>query len=192
MKLTNICGIDECGRGCLAGPVVAACVIYNESLNLPIGDSKQIREKERIRLANIIKESCPFGVGWVWHWEIDEMNIHNASLLAMKRAYENLKIPCKRALVDGKFKPSLGISTESIIKGDEKIPAISAASILAKVSRDLWMHLYDKFEPEYKFKKHKGYATSFHSKIIREKGFSHIQRKTFSIPKLKEQYTLNL
>lgn len=190
MKLTNICGIDECGRGCLAGPVVAGCVIYNEKLNLPVGDSKKIREKERVRLAHIIKESCPFSLGWVWPWEIDKINIHNASLLAMKRAYLNLGITCNKALVDGKFIPSLNIPSEAIIKGDEKTPSISAASIIAKVSRDLWMNLYDEFEPEYGFKKHKGYATPFHASMIRKKGPSHIQRKTFSTPLIKEQYTL--
>lgn len=190
MKNLNICGIDECGRGCLAGPVVASCVIYNEDLNLPVDDSKKIREKERVRLASIIKENCPYGIGWVWPWEIDKINIHNASLLAMQRAYINLRVPCKEALVDGKFTPSLNIPTKAIIKGDEKIPSISAASIVAKVSRDLWISLYDQFEPEFGFKKHKGYATNHHAIAIREKGSSHIQRRTFSIPTIREQYSL--
>ncbi len=182
-----ICGIDEAGRGPLAGPVTAAAVILNEYFPREIlNDSKKLSEKKRIIIYNeILSNASAFGVGWVWHDEIDQINIHNASLLAMQRAYENMKSEANLILVDGKFTPKIENSKdfeiEAIIKGDTLIPEIMAASIIAKTCRDLWMIKYSKLETEYKFEKHKGYPTKEHRELCKEHGLSFIHRKSFRI-----------
>ena len=194
-----ICGIDEVGRGPLAGPVVASAVILPR-INTIAGlrDSKTLNHAVRAELAEIIQEkSLATGTGWVWHDEIDRINIHHASLRAMITALDeslnNLpeEIPISRLMIriDGKFLPDLhlsqfndllpGCNIQAVVKGDRSIPAISAASILAKVTRDRWMEEYHQIEPEYGFNKHKGYPTPAHKKAIRIHGPSAIQRRTF-------------
>jgi ribonuclease HII len=194
-----ICGLDEVGRGPLAGPVVASAVLLGEDELIPgLADSKKISEKRRETLAPIIKaQSLAWGIGWVWPGEIDTINIHRASLLAMIRAFEDMFLRSSAAVqempfaiqVDGKFLPDFPGSPqfdphlhgplEAIIKGDSLIPAISAASILAKVARDKWMTEYSVREPVYGFERHKGYPTAAHREAIRVHGPSKIQRMSF-------------
>lgn len=177
-----VCGIDECGRGCLAGPLVAGCVLWNNSYLIPVKDSKKISEKLRNSLYQQIKNIASYGIGWVWQFEIDKINIHNASLLAMQRAYTNMGVKSPLVLVDGKFAPFLNTEVRAIIKGDNSEPCISAASIIAKVTRDKWMKDYSKHEPNYHFENHKGYPTFYHSQAINIYGNSHIQRTSFHVP----------
>lgn len=176
-----IAGVDEVGRGPLIGPVVTAAVILNP--NDPIEgltDSKKLSEKKRERLAEEIKSrALYFAYGRAEAEEIDQINILNASLLAMKRAVENLPIEPHRVLVDGNRCPNLNCSVEAIVKGDLLIPAISAASILAKVSRDHEMMLLDQQYPQYGFAKHKGYPTKEHYAAIQQYGILPLHRKTF-------------
>ena len=136
-----IAGVDEVGRGALAGPVIAAAVILKKDIE-GLKDSKKIPEKKRIELSNKIKKNSYFAIGSASHHEIDEINIHNASLLAMKRAILNLPIKPNMILVDGKFKPNLKTQMKAIIGGDSKHSEISAASIIAKVYRDNFCLLY--------------------------------------------------
>ena len=183
-----ICGIDEAGRGPLAGPVTAAAVILPQGFDTSIlDDSKKLRPAQRKRAASLILESAAgFGIGWVWPHEIDTINIHYASLLAMKKAFEELTLlfgaaGIEKVLVDGKFTPALSVAAEAIIKGDTFIPAIQAASILAKEARDRWMIRYSWIEGGYGFEKHKGYPTKLHRQLCRELGTSDIHRKSFRI-----------
>ena len=177
-------GCDEAGRGCLAGPVYAAAVILppdfkNELLN----DSKQLTEHQRDLLRPIIeKEALAWGVGVVTAEEIDEINILNASFLAMHRAIDQLKIRPEFLLIDGnRFKPYDGIKHTCIVKGDGKMMSIAAASILAKTHRDEFMKKIDKDFPQYNWKGNKGYPTKAHRAAIREYGASPWHRMSFRL-----------
>ncbi len=176
-----ICGIDEAGRGPLAGPVFAAAVILPDDLgDLGINDSKKLSEKKRDALFDIIKEKAiAWSVASASEQEIDEINILNATFLAMKRAVEGLEIKPDIALVDGNRKPNTGIEEMTLVKGDSKSISIAAASILAKVSRDRYLtELHEKY-PQYQFNKHKGYPTALHYEMIKEHGISPVHRLSF-------------
>ena len=156
-----IAGIDEVGRGCLAGPVVAASVILKNPIQ-GIKDSKKLSPKRREQLSFEIMEKSIFGIGIATNQEIDEMNILQASLLAMRRSLENLDIKPKKVLVDGMHIFKTSIEIEPIVGGDNLVPSISAASIIAKVYRDKLMTEYSKEFPNFEFQKHKGYPTTLH------------------------------
>lgn len=181
MKL--VCGIDEAGRGPIAGPVTAAAVILPTLFPFNIlDDSKALSAvKREFVLGIILEKAVAYGVGWVWPSEIDIINIHYASLLAMQRAFSMLKVKPDFVLVDGKFAPDIEINTKAIVKGDIKIREIQAASILAKSARDHWMIRHSWMDPRYGFEKHKGYPTSEHKKRCTEFGLSYIHRKSFKI-----------
>lgn len=176
-----IAGIDEVGRGPLAGPVVAAAVILDP--NNPIEnlkDSKKLTEKRREELAEIIKVRAKcYAYGRAEPAEIDEINILQASLLAMQRAVANLAIQPQHSLVDGIHCPNLPCSVEAIVKGDSKIPAISAASIIAKVLRDNEMIKFEEIYPGYGFARHKGYPTKQHIEALHRLGITPIHRRSF-------------
>ena len=175
-------GVDEVGRGPLAGPVIAAAVILDPEHPIQgLMDSKKISEKKRNLLAiEIRKKSLAWAVGRAEHGEIDSINILQASLLAMKRAIESLAIEPEWVLVDGIHCPDVNCNVEAIIKGDSKIPAISAASIIAKVARDNEMIALDSQYPGYGFSQHKGYPTKMHIDALEELGVSSIHRKSFA------------
>lgn len=179
----NVCGIDEAGRGPLAGPVYAAAVILPTGLEIEgLNDSKKLSEKKREMLFDIICEKAiAYSVGIATEKEIDEINILNATFLAMKRAVEGLEIKPDYALVDGNRYPNISddIKEEVVVKGDGKSMSIAAASILAKVSRDRFMLEMTEKYPEYCFEKHKGYGTKLHYEKILEFGPSPIHRMTF-------------
>ena len=166
------------GRGCLAGPVIAAAVILNNSIN-NLNDSKKISKDIREHLSTIIMQNSFFAFGHASHQEIDEINIHNASLLAMKRAILNLNIKPNKVLVDGLYLPDVEYKKEAIVGGDAIISEISAASIIAKVYRDNLMLDFDKKYPIYKFNKHKGYPTKFHKEMLKIHGSCPIHRHSF-------------
>ena len=176
-----VCGIDEAGRGPLAGPVYAAAVILPDGLELPgLNDSKKLTEKKREELFSLICEKAvAYGIGCASEQDIDEINILQATYLAMRRAVEELPVPADYALVDGNRMPPLAIPGETIVIGDASSASIAAASILAKVSRDRVMKMMDEVYPQYQFAKHKGYGTKLHVEMIREYGPSPIHRKTF-------------
>ncbi len=176
-----ICGVDEAGRGPLAGPVFAAAVILPEECEIEgINDSKKISEKKRNALFDIIKEeSVAYSIASASEDEIDEINILQATFLAMKRAVEGLKIKPDIALVDGNQKPPISIPAKTIIQGDGLSISIAAASILAKVSRDRYMAELDMLYPQYQFIKHKGYGTKLHYEMLAEFGISPVHRKSF-------------
>lgn len=176
-----VCGIDEAGRGPLAGPVVAAAVILPTGVVIEgLDDSKKITEKKREKLFDVImSQALAVSYGVATEKEIDELNILNATFLAMKRAVDGLKIKPDYALVDGNQNPKLDIPTTCIIKGDATSPSIAAASIIAKVTRDRMMLEFDGKYPEYMFKKHKGYGTKLHYEKILEYGVLDIHRKSF-------------
>lgn len=176
-----ICGIDEAGRGPLAGPVCAAAVILPLGLEIEgLNDSKKLTEKKREKLYDvIIEKAVAYGIAFADEKEIDDINILQATFLAMKRATEKLSIKPEYALVDGNRMPNLDIDGETIVSGDALSPSIAAASILAKVTRDRLMLEYDKQYPEYQFAKHKGYGTKVHTEAIKEFGPSAIHRLTF-------------
>ncbi len=176
-----VCGIDEAGRGPLAGPVFAAAVILPDDLGeLGINDSKKLSEKKRDALFDVIKEKAiAWSVASAGEQEIDEINILNATFLAMKRAVEGLPVKPDIALVDGNRKPGTGIEEMTLVKGDSKSISIAAASILAKVSRDRYLLELDEKYPEYQFKKHKGYPTALHYEMIKEHGISPVHRLSF-------------
>ena len=175
-------GVDEVGRGPLAGPVIAAAVILNpENPIQGLMDSKKISEKKRDILAKEIREKAlAWAIGRAEHDEIDSINILQASLLAMKRAVESLSIKPELVLVDGLHCPDISQNVKAIIKGDSKIPAISAASIIAKVARDSEMVALDSQYPGYGFSRHKGYPTKMHVDALKELGVSSIHRKSFA------------
>ena len=176
MKL--IAGVDEVGRGCLAGPVIAAAVIFKN--NIPgLKDSKKLSIKKRQKLSLIIMENSYFSFGSASVKEIDEINILQASLLAMKRAILNLSVKPGKILIDGVHKPDLDIDTQTIIKGDSYIDEIRAASIIAKVYRDNLMLQFDKKYPNFNFSSHKGYGTKLHKAAINKYGITPVHRKTF-------------
>lgn len=176
-----VCGVDEAGRGPLAGPVFAAAVILPENLgDLGINDSKKLSEKKRDALFDIIKEKAlAYSVASASEQEIDEINILNATFLAMKRAVDGLSIKPEIALIDGNRKPNTGIEEMTLVKGDSKSISIAAASILAKVSRDRYLLELDEKYPEYQFKKHKGYPTALHYEMIIKYGISPVHRLSF-------------
>lgn len=176
-----IVGVDEAGRGPLAGPVIAAAVILDPSFLIEgLADSKKLIEKDREYLFDIIqKRAKAWAIGRAEVEEIDRINILQASLLAMKRAVEGLPLTPDLALVDGNQPPKLTCEVKTIVKGDETEPAISAASILAKVTRDREMVKLDKIYPNYGFAKHKGYATKEHFDALEKLGPCHIHRRSF-------------
>ena len=178
----NVCGIDEAGRGPLAGNVVAAAVILPKGLVIDgLDDSKKLSEKKREALFDIIqKESVSFSVAWATPREIDELNILGATMLAMHRAVEGLDIPADFALIDGNTARGFSIPVKTIVKGDAKSPSIAAASILAKVTRDRIMREWDKVYPQYGFERHKGYGTAAHIAAIKECGLCPIHRRSFT------------
>lgn len=177
----NVCGIDEAGRGPLAGNVVAAAVILPKGLVIDgLDDSKKLSEKKREALFDIIKkEAVSYSVAWATPQEIDELNILGATMLAMRRAAEGLDIPADFALIDGNTARGFSIPVKTIVKGDAKSPSIAAASILAKVTRDRQCIELDMKYPEYGFKKHKGYPTKDHMNKLREIGPCEAHRKSF-------------
>ncbi len=176
-----VCGIDEAGRGPLAGPVCAAAVILPPDCDIPgLNDSKKLSEKKRETLFPVIQEKAlAFGIGWATAEEIDRVNILQATFLAMARAVEALPAPADYALVDGNRMPPLPIPGETIVKGDATSASIAAASILAKVSRDRLLRQLDEEHPEYGFAKHKGYGTKAHYEAIRKYGLLPEHRRSF-------------
>ena len=180
-KTNKIAGVDEVGRGCLAGPVFAAAVILNKNINIKdIKDSKKITFKKRILLSEYIKKNSIYAVGKASVKEINKINILNASLLSMKRALDKLKLKPSIIYIDGLFAPKdLKIKHKTFVKGDEKIPCISAASIVAKTTRDLFMMQLGKKFPKYKWNKNFGYGTAEHLNGIQKHGITIHHRKNF-------------
>lgn len=176
-----ICGVDEAGRGPLAGPVCAAAVIFPQGLVLDdVNDSKKLTEKKREKLFDVIKENASaYSVAWASVEEIEKMNILRAAMLAMKRAIEALSVPADFAIIDGNKSPDVSIPTFSLVKGDSLSQSVAAASILAKVSRDRLMLQYAEQYPQYHFEKHKGYGTKLHKEALLQYGSSPIHRKSF-------------
>lgn len=176
-----ICGIDEVGRGPLAGPVVAAAVILpKDSYYQYLNDSKKVTEKRRNKLYDeITAEAVSYGIGLVSPDIIDDINILQATYVAMKKAIDALSIRPQMILVDAVHIPDIGIPQAGIVKGDAKSISIAAASIVAKVYRDRLMTEYDALYPEYKFAKNKGYGTKEHMQALHEIGMSPIHRKSF-------------
>lgn len=177
----TVCGVDEAGRGPLAGPVCAAAVILPRGIEIEgLNDSKKLSEKRREALFNIITEKAvSFGIAFASEREIDEINILNATYLAMNRAIAALNITPDSALIDGNRSEGIAFPNRTIIGGDGKSASIAAASILAKVSRDRFMLELDEKYPEYMFSKHKGYGTRLHYEKLREFGPSPVHRRTF-------------
>ncbi|MEQ1555724.1 MAG: ribonuclease HII [Gallionella sp.] len=175
------CGVDEAGRGPLAGPVSAAAVILNPARPIAgLADSKKLSEKKRDLLAPQIREhALAWAVAYATVSEIDELNILQATLLAMRRAVLALSVTPEYVLVDGLFCPDTGIKSEAIVQGDSKVAAISAASILAKTARDaLMLELHEQY-PQYGFAGHKGYGTAAHLAALQEHGACAIHRRSF-------------
>ena len=176
-----ICGVDEAGRGPLAGPVYAAAVILPPGLDIPgLDDSKKLKEKKREELYDeIIENALAYAIATADHKEIDSLNILNATFLAMNRAIELLAITPDIALIDGDRNFGISSHSISIVGGDGKSASIAAASILAKVSRDRYMTEMAEKYPQYKLEQHKGYGTKLHRQLIAEHGPSEIHRMTF-------------
>lgn len=177
-----VCGVDEAGRGPLAGPVSAAAVILPENCDIDgLNDSKKLTERKREELFDIIKEKAiAYGIAFASVEEIDKFNILNATFLAMNRAIEALQMPADFALIDGNRIPKdIKIPCETVIKGDAKSSSIAAASVLAKVTRDRLMLSLDSEYPQYNFKKHKGYGTKDHRELIIKHGPCKIHRISF-------------
>jgi ribonuclease HII len=177
-----VAGVDEVGRGPLAGPVVAAAVILDPAQPIEgLADSKKLSEKRREQLAEQIRtQSLAWALGRAEVEEIDQINILQASLLAMRRAVEALALTPQRVLVDGKHAPQLACPVEAIIGGDSSVEAISAASIIAKVARDREMVELDQHHPGYGLARHKGYPTKVHLQALQELGISPIHRRSFA------------
>ena len=176
-----ICGVDEAGRGPLAGPVCAAAVILPMGLEIPgLTDSKKLTDKKRRELFPVIKEQAvAYGIGLASHEEIDEINILQATYLAMERALSRLSVKPDIALVDGNRAKDFGMPVQTVVKGDSLSANIAAASVLAKVTRDnLMLELAEEY-PEYSFDVHKGYGTKAHYEALCQHGASAIHRKTF-------------
>ena len=176
-----VCGIDEAGRGPLAGPVVAAAVILDPARPIPgLNDSKKLSEKKRLVLAEMIRErAIAWAVAEASVEEIDRINILQASLLAMQRAVAGLAVRPISALIDGNRCPQLDIPAEAIVQGDGKIASIAAASILAKTVRDAGMRVLHAQYPQYGFDRHMGYPTAAHFKALEEHGASPVHRRSF-------------
>lgn len=178
---TAICGVDEAGRGPLAGPVCAAAVILpDDTIIEGVNDSKKLSEKKREALFDVIISSVrSYSIAYATVDEIENMNILNATMLAMKRAVEGLNVKADYAMIDGNRLPNLDIDSEFIIKGDAKSMSIAAASILAKVSRDRLLYEYAKEYPQYHFDKHKGYGTKVHVEALKKYGPCPYHRLSF-------------
>jgi ribonuclease HII len=181
VPLGLVCGVDEAGRGPLAGPVVAAAVILDPERPIPgLNDSKKLSEKKRIALAALIRErAIAWAVAEASVAEIDQINILQASLLAMQRAVAALSVKAESALIDGNRCPKLEIPAEAIIQGDGKIASIAAASILAKTDRDAGMLILHAEYPQYGFDRHMGYPTAAHFKALEAHGVSPVHRRSF-------------
>ncbi len=179
--ITCICGVDEAGRGPLAGPVCAAAVILPAGLEIPgLTDSKKLTDKKRRELMPVIKEQAiAYGIGFASHEEIDEINILQATFLAMERALAQLSVKPQLALIDGNRQKDFGLPVETVIKGDSLSANIAAASVLAKVTRDDYMLQMAEKYPQYGFDIHKGYGTKAHYAALSEHGPSPIHRMTF-------------
>ncbi len=176
-----ICGVDEAGRGPLAGPVCAAAVILPPNLEIPgLTDSKKLSDKKRRELMPIVKEKAiAYGIGFASHEEIDEINILQATFLAMERALAQLQVKPELALIDGNRQKDFGLPVETVVKGDSLSASIAAASVLAKVTRDdVMLELAEQF-PGYGLEIHKGYGTKAHYEALRNLGPSPIHRMTF-------------
>lgn len=180
-KYANICGVDEAGRGPLAGPVYAAAVILPRGFELPgLDDSKKLTEKKREKLFDLICENAvAYSIATASEKEIDEINILNATYLAMNRAIEGLAVKAEFALIDGNRSTGIQLPNQTVVGGDGIYSCIAAASILAKVSRDRFMLEVAAKYPEYAFEKHKGYGTKLHYERLREHGPSEIHRLSF-------------
>lgn len=176
-----ICGVDEAGRGPLAGPVCAAAVILPEHLELPgLTDSKKLTDKKRRELFPLIQEQAvAYGIGFASEQEIDEINILQATFLAMQRALDQLNVKPDLALIDGNREKDFGLPVKTVVKGDSLSANIAAASILAKVTRDNLMQEMAEQYPRYGFEIHKGYGTKAHYAALREFGVCPIHRMTF-------------
>ena len=176
-----ICGVDEAGRGPLAGPVVAAACILPVGCEIEgLNDSKKLTEKKREALYDVICEKAvAYSIAYATHEEIDKLNILNATMFAMARAIEGLPVPADFALVDGNCVRNFPIHAVTIVKGDAKSPSIAAASILAKVTRDRFCMEMDAMYPEYDFKKHKGYPTKEHRELVMKYGPCPLHRRSF-------------
>lgn len=176
-----VCGVDEAGRGPLAGPVFAAAVILPENYSHEIlNDSKKLSEKKRdLVYDDIIRDAVAYSVGIATEKEIDDINILNATFLAMKRAVDGLSIKPDLAYIDGNRYPNTGVKEVTIVKGDSKCMSVAAASIIAKVSRDRFMLGVAEQYPEYEFPKHKGYGTKLHYELIEKYGVSPVHRRSF-------------
>ncbi len=180
-KIDKMAGVDEVGRGCLAGPVYAAAVILNNKINIKdIKDSKKIPFKKRILLSEYIKKNSIYAIGSASVEEIAKINILNASLLSMQRALNKLKHKPSIAYIDGPFAPkNVKIKCKTFIKGDEKITCIAAASVIAKATRDLFMIKLAKKYPKYSWNKNFGYGTAAHMKGLKKHGITKHHRKKF-------------
>lgn len=176
-----VCGVDEAGRGPLAGPVCAAAVILPQNTVIDgVNDSKKLSEKKREALFDVIKsKAISYCVSYASVEEIESMNILNATMLAMQRAVAGLDVKADYAMIDGNKVPDLNIDCESIVKGDAKSMSIACASILAKVSRDRLLYEYAEKYPEYHFEKHKGYGTALHREMLQKYGSCPIHRISF-------------
>ena len=179
--ISTICGIDEAGRGPLAGPVCAAAVILPPHLDIPgLDDSKKLTDKRRRELVPIIKEKAiAYAIAFASHQEIDEINILQATFLAMQRALDQMPVKPELALIDGNREKDFGIPVKTVVKGDSLSANIAAASVLAKVTRDDWMEEMAEKYPEYGFEVHKGYGTKAHYAALTQYGATDIHRMTF-------------
>lgn len=180
-KTTNFCGVDEAGRGPLAGDVYAAAVVFDDGVIIEgINDSKKLSEKKRELLYDeIIAKAKDYCIATASINEIEQINILNAAMLAMKRAIEGLKEQPQLALIDGNKSPLVACETMMVVKGDATSQSIAAASILAKVARDRYMKKIDEELPQYGFEKHKGYGTKLHYQMIEQYGVSKYHRPSF-------------
>lgn len=185
----RICGIDEAGRGPLAGPVFAAAVVLRPGTEIPgLNDSKKLTEKKREALFDVILDVAEdYSIASASEQEIDDVNILQATYLAMTRAFDGLREKPDLALIDGNRKPGVNAREETVVKGDAKSMSIAAASILAKVSRDRYMLQIAELFPEYQFEKHKGYGTKLHYEMLQEHGVSPVHRKSF-LKNLEEHF----
>lgn len=179
----QVCGIDEAGRGPIAGPVTAGAVILPPRFPIEqLDDSKKLAPEEREELATLIRHGATaWATGWASSWEIDRFNIHRATLLAMRRALQALTVTPDEVLIDGRFTIAIAQPCTAIIGGDTKVPEIQAASILAKTDRDRFMCRYDRIESSWAFADHKGYATASHRFLVKLHGRSPIHRKSFQV-----------
>lgn len=186
---TPVCGIDEAGRGPLAGPVVAAAVILPEGCVIEgLNDSKKLSPKKReLLFSAICEKAVAYAIAEVNHTRIDEINILQATFEAMRGAAASLAVPAAFALVDGNRSPGLAIPEQCIVDGDALVPSIAAASILAKVTRDRFMEQMDAEYPEYGFARHKGYGTKAHYEAILAHGICPIHRRSF-LKKFQQQH----